>query len=427
MAVPPADWYADPFGRHERRFWDGNAWTDHVATGRWQGVDPALEDQSTPSNCGTQPRADWYPDPTSRHQRRYWDGTRWTDHVVSNGRQGVDPFAAAAFATDGSLGSPNQHGAGSPPWARVTRPWARATRDQPYDGALFTEAVLVIDQKARLFRTTVGYGISDQHGSPLGLVVEIDRDLPALASDALHGRKDGDRTYKLLVTDMTGRVLLTLTRPEVSPAGWHAVHVGGADGIEIGRIIQETVGLRGSVTNLAHRALNNVSEFAGLRSGMVVGLVVGRKVGQTAGKTVGTAVGWVAGKAGAWAGRTAADVTGVSSLARYAAGWLDLTSGHARFGLEADGQRLGSIHTENVEEWDFRVDDPERTEIARVTKKWAGWAKETFTNADHYVVQIHKPLDRPLLSLVVAAALAIDLSLKQGDPATDTPPSNRHT
>lgn len=33
----------------------------------------------------------WYPDPSGRHQQRYWDGTRWTDQVSDDGRQSVDP------------------------------------------------------------------------------------------------------------------------------------------------------------------------------------------------------------------------------------------------------------------------------------------------------------------------------------------------
>lgn len=33
---------------------------------------------------------DWYPDPTRRYERRYYDGTRWTDHVVAGGRTFVD-------------------------------------------------------------------------------------------------------------------------------------------------------------------------------------------------------------------------------------------------------------------------------------------------------------------------------------------------
>ncbi|HSH12010.1 MAG TPA: DUF2510 domain-containing protein, partial [Ilumatobacter sp.] len=33
--------------------------------------------------------ADWYPDPTHRHQLRYWDGAKWTDHISDQGATGT--------------------------------------------------------------------------------------------------------------------------------------------------------------------------------------------------------------------------------------------------------------------------------------------------------------------------------------------------
>jgi hypothetical protein len=33
----------------------------------------------------------WFPDPAGRHEKRYFDGTRWSDHVVDLGVQGRDP------------------------------------------------------------------------------------------------------------------------------------------------------------------------------------------------------------------------------------------------------------------------------------------------------------------------------------------------
>jgi hypothetical protein len=35
--------------------------------------------------------AAWHPDPTARHQQRYWDGTRWTSPVADAGTVGNDP------------------------------------------------------------------------------------------------------------------------------------------------------------------------------------------------------------------------------------------------------------------------------------------------------------------------------------------------
>lgn len=38
----PAAWYADPSGRYELRYWDGTEWTEHVARGGQQFVDPPV-------------------------------------------------------------------------------------------------------------------------------------------------------------------------------------------------------------------------------------------------------------------------------------------------------------------------------------------------------------------------------------------------
>lgn len=42
----------------------------------------------------------WQPDPTHRHQLRWWDGGNWTDHVSDNGVAGIDPpgFIASSAA-----------------------------------------------------------------------------------------------------------------------------------------------------------------------------------------------------------------------------------------------------------------------------------------------------------------------------------------
>jgi len=41
----------------------------------------------------TQPTpSSWQPDPTGRHQYRYWDGVQWTDQISDEGITGVDPM-----------------------------------------------------------------------------------------------------------------------------------------------------------------------------------------------------------------------------------------------------------------------------------------------------------------------------------------------
>ena len=44
-------------------------------------------------------KADWYADPLGRHQFRYWDGQAWTDTVADDGQTSVDPLDAAGSET----------------------------------------------------------------------------------------------------------------------------------------------------------------------------------------------------------------------------------------------------------------------------------------------------------------------------------------
>lgn len=55
------------------------------------------------------------------------------------------------------------------------------------------------------------------------------------------------------------------------------------------------------------------------------------------------------------------------------------------------------------------------TELALVTKKWGGLAKEMFTEADNYVIQINETVEPGsiLRPLILASALCIDMALKR--------------
>jgi hypothetical protein len=57
----------------------------------------------------TNPAA-WHPDPTGAHEYRWWDGTRWTEHVADGGEASVDPLA----------GGPGSAAAGSEATETVT-------------------------------------------------------------------------------------------------------------------------------------------------------------------------------------------------------------------------------------------------------------------------------------------------------------------
>jgi hypothetical protein len=49
-----------------------------------------------PQTPAPTPAPSWAADPTGRHQWRYWDGNTWTDYVSDNGQQSRDPLPAGA-------------------------------------------------------------------------------------------------------------------------------------------------------------------------------------------------------------------------------------------------------------------------------------------------------------------------------------------
>jgi len=261
--------------------------------------------------------ANWYPDPFGRHELRYWDGSQWTEHVSSHGRQSVDP----------------PQGGGHVP--NVQRPTAKVLKDVAKVGAatglsgggtIFTEPVLVVNQKAKLIEINSEYAIYDANGHQIGAVRQVGQSALKKAVRLL-GSYDQFFTHKLQVVDMSGNVALAITRPAKIMKSRVIINDGA--GREIGQVLQQNM------------------------------------------------------------------------------------IGKINFSLVADGATVGSINAENWRAWNFSIRDQGGTEVARITKTWEGLAKTMFTTADNYVVQIHRPLEEPLRSLVVAAALSVDTALKQ--------------
>ena len=90
--------------------------------------------------------------------------------------------------------------------------------------------------------------------------------------------------------------------------------------------------------------------------------------------------------------------------------------GKAQFTVtDADGEVVGELRAENWRARNFRFDDSTGTEAARVTKKWRGLGTEMFTDADSYAVTFDPSTDGTLRSLALAAALAVDVTMKQKD------------
>lgn len=90
--------------------------------------------------------------------------------------------------------------------------------------------------------------------------------------------------------------------------------------------------------------------------------------------------------------------------------------GKASFAVTgSDGEVLGELRAENWRARDCRFDDVSGAEAARVTKKWRGLATEMFTDADSYAVTFAASTDESVRRLALAAALAVDLTMKQKD------------
>jgi uncharacterized protein YxjI len=261
----------------------------------------------------------WYPDPMGRHEYRWFDGTQWTDQVSSHGRQTSDPLH------QGPAHVPVRD-VGTDKIARdLQRVGVQAGTHQG-GGTLFTEPVLVVNQKAKIIEINNEYAISDQHGNQIGAVRQVGQSTAKKVIRVL-ASVDQFMTHKFQVVDRHGTVQLQLTRP--AKVVKSKVLVQDGQGAEIGAVVQENM------------------------------------------------------------------------------------VGKIRFGLLAGGQRVGSINAENWRAWNFRIDDASGTEVARITKTWAGFARAAFTAADNYVVEIHRPLEGPLQAMVVASAVSVDTALKQ--------------
>ena len=89
--------------------------------------------------------------------------------------------------------------------------------------------------------------------------------------------------------------------------------------------------------------------------------------------------------------------------------------GKIRFGLQVNGQDVGSLNAENWRAWNFALLDGNNVEVGRITKTWEGLLTTMFTTADNYVVHIRPELQDPLRTLAIAAALTVDTALKQDE------------
>ena len=169
----------------------------------------------------------WYPDPWGRHEHRYFDGTSWTEHVASHGRQSVDPPGGDAHI-------PTVNRKTEKVQRDVTRAGLTGGPSQG-GGTLFTEPVLVVNQKAKLIEINQEFAVYDQSGTQIGAVRQVGQ---SAAKKVLRLVSNVDQflTHKFQVVDRGGQVVLALTRPAKFMKS--RLIVEGGDGREIGQIVQ---------------------------------------------------------------------------------------------------------------------------------------------------------------------------------------------
>lgn len=93
-----------------------------------------------------------------------------------------------------------------------------------------------------------------------------------------------------------------------------------------------------------------------------------------------------------------------------------LRLGKATFDVTApDGRVVGTLRARNWRARDFELVDAGGRELGRVTKQWRGLFTELATDADSYAITFPPEADAATRRLMLAAALSVDLTMKQKD------------
>lgn len=192
--------------------------------------------------------AGWYPDPHGAPQTlRYWDGSQWTEHTNNQAQQGQQAPVAQQAIPQQQAQQPHQAAPQQQfpqqqaPDARVQRrvqQQAGVVAGGPGGGTLFTEPVLVVNQKAKLIELTNEYKVMDQNGRELGSVTEVGQ---GALRKILRFVSSWDQflTHKLEIRDAYGQPQLLLTRP--AKIFKSRVIVSRPDGSPVGEIVQQNM------------------------------------------------------------------------------------------------------------------------------------------------------------------------------------------
>ncbi|MCU1596034.1 MAG: scramblase, partial [Frankiales bacterium] len=175
----------------------------------------------------TTPAAGWYADPTGTFDQRWWNGTAWTDQVVHGGQQTVSPLPTGAAPVQTSRPEQVQRQVGKQ---------AGIPAGSAGGGTVFTERVLVVNQKVKLIEITDQYAVYDQNGTQIASVTEVGQSVLKKAVRLL-GEYDQYFTHRLEVRDLAGTPQLLVTRPAKLLKSKVIVEKPGVG--EVGRLVQQ--------------------------------------------------------------------------------------------------------------------------------------------------------------------------------------------
>ncbi|WP_432142888.1 phospholipid scramblase-related protein [Streptomyces sp. bgisy084] len=254
----PAGWYADPQGTpHQLRWWDGSQWTEHTHPGQpaaapAQGQAPQpgpQQAQQAPAQQATQqPAQQQMPQQFAPQQAAKAPGQAPYPGPQQGGAPQGQGYGHPQQAPGQPMpGQPMQQPYGQQPMAGQPGGNPAAVQQQvqqkagvapggPGGGTLFTEPVLVVNQKAKLIEVTNEYSVFDQHGNTLGAVVQVGQ---STAKKVLRVVSSLDQymTHKLEIRDAYGQPQLLLTRPAKIIKS--KVLVQRPDGSPVGEIVQQ--------------------------------------------------------------------------------------------------------------------------------------------------------------------------------------------
>src|SRR4029079_6844979 len=109
--------------------------------------------------------------------------------------------------------------------------------DEP-QSRLFTDSVLVVQQKAKLIELTAEFSVFDEQGTPIGSVAEVGQP-PLKKAARFVSSLDQFMTHSFEIRDAGGRPLLVLVRPRKFMKS--KFQLTRADGTAVGEIAQKNM------------------------------------------------------------------------------------------------------------------------------------------------------------------------------------------